>query len=55
LGAEIAVVLAELTCAIIKLPTAKLVGLTITHDVLVAPGLTPNSIKATGIDIPIGV
>jgi len=48
-GAVIAVVLLKPTCAIIKLPIAKLVGLTITQVVLVAPGLTPNSIKATAI------
>jgi len=48
-GAAIAPVLANPTCAIIKLPTAKLVGLTITQVVLVAPGLTPNSINATAI------
>jgi len=48
-GAVGRVVLAEDICATIKLPTAKLVGLTITQVVLVAPGLTPNSIYATAI------
>jgi len=47
-----AVVEAELIWAIIKLPTAKLVGLVITQLVLVAPGLTPNSIKATAMKVP---
>jgi hypothetical protein len=45
-----AVVLAEAICAIIKLPTAKFVGLVITQLVLDAPGLTPNSIKATAMN-----
>ena len=43
-GAVMAPVLLKPTCAIIKLPTAKLAGLVITHVVLVAPGLTPYSI-----------
>jgi hypothetical protein len=47
--AVIAPVLANPTCAIIKLPTIKLAGLVITQVVLVAPGLTPYSIKATAI------
>jgi hypothetical protein len=45
-GAVIAVLFAKTTVAIIKLPTAKLAGLVITQVVLLAPGLTPNSIKA---------
>ena len=49
-GAEIAPVVSNPICAIIKLPTAKLAGLVITQVVLVAPGLTPYSIKATAIE-----
>jgi hypothetical protein len=43
-GAVMVSILSNPTCAIIKLPTAKLAGLTITQVVLVAPGLTPYSI-----------
>ena len=54
-GAVMAPVLENPICAIIKSPTARLVGFTTTQVVLVAPGLTPNSIKETAIYNPFKV